>query len=313
MHYIEVTLNNNQPVEKAWIIIMEKSDVKTKPKRVVIKIGDVFCVEFDNRFKCYFQCIAKETDPFECEVIRVFKTRYAMSYVPVADDVVADEVDFFAHTPVRDGLLYNTWYKIGESCAVGADALENVLFGIAQKNKLNADGYYESLSPLDNWLIWKVGQKPVEIGRLPEKYHSIIKDGSLYRGSEIKTRVEYGYFKRTDMGYTIMKRHPLPDVDSYMKTSHEAAVYRYHFKGEYVVREVVMIDDEVMRLTPKHPVSGKYYLYTGAFGDVNWFEGDFITAEEFNKAWNSTKCTISRIIGNICKRLGNFVPGKFDI
>ena len=84
MHYIEVTLNNNQPVEKAWIIIMEKSDVKTKPKRVVIKIGDVFCVEFDNRFKCYFQCIAKETDPFECEVIRVFKTRYAMSYVPVA-------------------------------------------------------------------------------------------------------------------------------------------------------------------------------------------------------------------------------------
>lgn len=108
-----------------------------------------------------------------------------------------------------------------------------------------------------------------------------------------------------------MKRHPLPDVDSYMKTSHEAAVYRYHFKGEYVVREVVMIDDEVVRLTPKHPVSGKYYLYTGAFGDVNWFEGDFITAEEFNKAWNSTKCTISRIIGSICKRLGNFVPGKF--
>ncbi len=59
-----------------------------------------------------------------------------MSYVPVADDVVADEVDFFAHTPVRDGLLYNTWYKIGESCAVGADALENVLFGIAQKISL---------------------------------------------------------------------------------------------------------------------------------------------------------------------------------
>ena len=65
MHYIEVTLNNNQPVEKAWIIIMEKSDVKTKPKRVVIKPGDVFCTEFDNRFKCYFQFIVRDKESIE--------------------------------------------------------------------------------------------------------------------------------------------------------------------------------------------------------------------------------------------------------
>ena len=41
---------------------MMESEVKPKPKRAVKKIGDVFCVEFGNGFKGYFQHVANDAD-----------------------------------------------------------------------------------------------------------------------------------------------------------------------------------------------------------------------------------------------------------
>ena len=41
---------------------MTESEEKPKPKRVVNKIGDVFCVEFGNGFKGYFQHVANDAD-----------------------------------------------------------------------------------------------------------------------------------------------------------------------------------------------------------------------------------------------------------
>ena len=41
---------------------MADEEIKAKPKRVVVKEGDVFCAEFDNRFKCYFQHVANDAE-----------------------------------------------------------------------------------------------------------------------------------------------------------------------------------------------------------------------------------------------------------
>ncbi len=31
-----------------------------KKKRIITRIGDIFCIEIDNEYKCYFQYIAKD-------------------------------------------------------------------------------------------------------------------------------------------------------------------------------------------------------------------------------------------------------------
>ncbi|WP_304967240.1 hypothetical protein [uncultured Muribaculum sp.] len=267
---------------------MEK---KEKPKRVVIKPGDVFCTEFDNRFKCYFQFIVKDSESLYGAVIRVFKTHYPIDYVPVIADIVKDDVAFITHTFIRFGLWDNVWYKVGKSLDTGTEALDNVVFGLAQEDRFTADNKLEKVNPLENWWVWKVNQPHIEIGRLPENFHDIIEPGIVFSYIQIKNRMKYGYFNSQSQMYSIIKRHPRPEADSYTKRDHEGATYYYHFKGEYVEREVAMAVNEAVRLTPDNPVSGRYHLYMRPFGDINWRYREFITAEEFNQVWNSSKST----------------------
>ena len=41
-------------------------------KRIVTKIGYVFCVEIDNKYKCFFQYVANDMTQLNSSVIRVF-------------------------------------------------------------------------------------------------------------------------------------------------------------------------------------------------------------------------------------------------
>lgn len=82
-------------------------------KRIVTRIGNVFCAEIEGKFKCFFQYIAKDMTQLNSSVIRVFKTHYPMEYKPVINDIIKDEVAFYAHTVLRAGIYFNAWYKIG--------------------------------------------------------------------------------------------------------------------------------------------------------------------------------------------------------
>ena len=75
--------------------------MKERRKRIVTKIGDVFCAEIDGEFKAYFQYVANDLTQLNSSVIRVFKKRYPMDYVPVIEEIVKDEVLFYAHTVLR--------------------------------------------------------------------------------------------------------------------------------------------------------------------------------------------------------------------
>ncbi|WP_290100206.1 hypothetical protein [uncultured Muribaculum sp.] len=268
-----------------------ETNEKPRPKRVVIKPGDVFCTEFDNRFKCYFQFIVRDKEALNGYVIRVFKTHYPIDYVPVIADIVRDEVAFITHTFIRFGLWDNVWYKVGKSQDIGMDALDNVVFGLAQNSRFTAPNKLEFVNPLENWWVWKVNQRHIEIGRLPEKYHDIIEPGVVFPYTDIRERMEYGYNKLAVKEFYVIKRHPRPEVDSYIKYMHEDATYYYYFKGEYVIKEVVSDGNEAVMLTPDNPVSGRYNLYERPFGDLPWKCIEFITAEEFNEAWDSVKST----------------------
>ena len=51
-------------------------------KRIVTKIGNVFCAEIDGKYKCFFQYIMNDLVQLNSSVIRVFKRRYPMDYKP---------------------------------------------------------------------------------------------------------------------------------------------------------------------------------------------------------------------------------------
>ena len=46
-------------------------------KRIITKIGDIFCVEVDNDYKCYFQYVANDMTVLNSSVIRVFAKVFA--------------------------------------------------------------------------------------------------------------------------------------------------------------------------------------------------------------------------------------------
>ena len=84
-------------------------------KRIVTKMGDIFCVEIDNGYKRFFQYIINDIEALNSSVIRVFKTHYPMDYRPIIEEIVMDEVEFYAHTVLRAGIVYGAWYKVGNS------------------------------------------------------------------------------------------------------------------------------------------------------------------------------------------------------
>ena len=94
-------------------------------KRIVTRVGDIFCVELKEQ-KVYLQFIAIDTSYLNSVAIRVFKRKYPLDYVFNADEVVNDEVMFYAHTLIQPGLKQGIWSKVGKSKDVGD--LEKVLF-----------------------------------------------------------------------------------------------------------------------------------------------------------------------------------------
>lgn len=50
-------------------------------KRIVTKIGDIFCVKTDRGCIAYFQYIANDMTQLNSSVIRVFKKRYPIDNI----------------------------------------------------------------------------------------------------------------------------------------------------------------------------------------------------------------------------------------
>ena len=76
-----------------------------KPKRIVTKIGNVFCVQISPQEKKYFQYIANDRLQLNSSVIRVFERAYPVDQEPKLTDVVQGEVEFYAHTVLGWGIF----------------------------------------------------------------------------------------------------------------------------------------------------------------------------------------------------------------
>ena len=134
-------------------------------KRIITKIGDIFCVEVDNDYKCYFQYVANDMTVLNSSVIRVFAKHYPMDYVPVFEEIVKGDVYFYAHAILRFGILYNAWYKVGKHPDLGYP--EEITFRM-----YNDIGNWNR-SKSYNWVKWKINQEQEFIGEMSEEYANI--------------------------------------------------------------------------------------------------------------------------------------------
>ncbi len=73
-------------------------------KRIVTRIGNIFCVEIDKQYKKFFQYVANAMSQLNSSVIRAFKRKYPIEWKPDMAVIVDDDVEFYAHTVLSAGI-----------------------------------------------------------------------------------------------------------------------------------------------------------------------------------------------------------------
>lgn len=260
---------------------MHNTLINRTMKKTVVRISNVFCVEIDGRYKCYFQYVCRDRVMLNGQVIKVFKTRYPMDYEPVLDDIVRDEVAFYAHTIIRAGLYYNAWYKVGQSAPIVSDDHEKVVWGIANDIVVGIGLIHNIyIDPMENWILWYTNQNRFQIGGVfPESYCDKVEYGALIAFVDIVNRIKLGYYTYTCDEYAILKRIPHPDVHSYTRKESEGTVVYMHFLGENVMQEILVTENGEAQLSEGNP------LQRPLFWETNWKRKELITKEEFEEAW----------------------------
>ena len=154
-------------------------------ERVVTKIGHVFCAEIDGKYKCFLQFVAVDETELNSTVIRVFKTHYPMDYKPNMDEIVKDDVDFYAHVMLNDGVREGTWYRVGKHSDLGD--IENITF--KDYENITSSGSTEGV-----WFVWKINGEAMNLGsELPEMYKDL-PDGGVFPDTFIIRKIKTGHF-----------------------------------------------------------------------------------------------------------------------
>lgn len=155
-------------------------------------------------------------------VIRVFKKYYPLDANPKIEQIVSDDVAYYAHTVLRAGIQFNAWYKVGTSKIIDEETVANVIFGYPNIIKDN---------PLENWGIWKINTDFLLVGKLPKEYWDILEPGGVETYVEIISRIKFDYYRYTRVEYDVLKRKPLENVDSFIRVTGDTQTIYYQFKG----------------------------------------------------------------------------------
>ena len=150
-------------------------------KRIVTKIGDIFCVKINETQKRYFQYFAIDKTQLNSSTIRVFKRIYPMDYVLNEEEVVNDEVDFYAHTVLKFGIVENCWEKVGKSKNLGNT--EGIMFRITTS----------PICPPPCWQVWAINSPYITYQTLPPEYKNL-DWGPVIAYTLLVNRIKYGHF-----------------------------------------------------------------------------------------------------------------------
>ncbi len=132
--------------------------------RANTKLGDVFSIKIDDKFKKYIQYIANDLTQLNSDVIKVFKETYSIKSTPDLSEVVKGDIDFYAHTVTKWGIKLGYWEKVGNIPDVGTI---DVLF--RDTNDYGSKPG-EQTKVSNNWYVWKINEQFKQIGKLEGEY-----------------------------------------------------------------------------------------------------------------------------------------------
>ena len=157
-----------------------------KKKRLVLKIGSIFCVEIKDQFKGYFQYIADDKVQMGCSVIRVFRKHYPLDANPSMDEITNDEVLFYAHTIIRVGYAFDAWYKVGTCPNIGS---LDIMFRVFDDVNWGITGQTKSYK----WRIFKLNGERQFVGEMNDTYRKY-DYGVILPYHEIVNKIATGKF-----------------------------------------------------------------------------------------------------------------------
>ena len=165
--------------------ILNDKNIEPMAKRVITKIGDVFCVKFDTSKK-YLQYIGRDLTQLNSDIVRAFKKKYDIEYNPDINEIVSDEVDFYAHCDTAAGIKRECWEKVGKSVDIGT--FDKILF------RSSSDIGNPSIKISEKWWIWKPNEEHIYVGKLTG-LNRLAEPGGVYPPAKIVSRMitgEYG-------------------------------------------------------------------------------------------------------------------------
>ncbi len=154
-------------------------------KRIVTRIGNIFCVEIDRQYKKFFQYVANDMSQLNSSVIRAFKRKYPIEWKPDMDVIVDDDVEFYAHTVLSAGIQENTWYKVGTNKNVGDT--DSIMF------RLYSEAHIINMTKSYNWYVWFINQEYIRIGEMTDEYRHL-DIGYVYPVFQIESKIKTGKY-----------------------------------------------------------------------------------------------------------------------
>lgn len=247
-------------------------------KRVVTKIGDVFCVDFRNGKKGYFQYVAKDMTQLNSSVIRAFYTHYPIDQQVPIEEIVRDKVAFYAHAILRSGIDFGFWEKVGKSKDIGEKKVRKVMFG----------SLYDSFNK--NWLkIWRINGIKLCIGFLWRLWKFKLEQGAVFSMGFIVYRMFSGYYNFSTAFWEISKRQPRPEYRSYVELVEAGTKYFLCYIGEELDRCMVIKDKKVKIYSTEEAKAAQLEIADKKFSDTNWGYGNFLTVAEFKERWDNAE------------------------
>jgi len=165
--------------------------------RASTKVGDVFSVKLDSTHKKYMQYIVSDLMQLNSDVIRAFKTTYPNDTKPSIEEIVKDEIDFYAHCVTKLGIKMGLWEKVGNSREIGD--VSNVLFrGTSDSGRKLGEPPIEISN---KWYVWRVNDKDFQqVGKLIGDY-TRAEIGLVVNPYDIVERMKTGKYGFVYPGY----------------------------------------------------------------------------------------------------------------
>lgn len=150
------------------------------------KIGDIFEVKISNTEKKYMQYIVSDLTQLNSDVVRVFSKSYGIDESPDNEQIISDDVDFYAHCSTKLGIKMNAWYLYGNIQDVGT--YSDIIFRDSE------DYGNPQIKVSDRWYVWHVNEGFRNVGKLVgENRNSYI--GIVFSPNSMLEYIRHGVYQ----------------------------------------------------------------------------------------------------------------------